>query len=109
MGQYEPNDSRNVTLKPNDGSTPEPARTGPRADTLRQQQQGQEKGGPGQKNQAHGGQEQVSYGNSRTERGRKESDMAKDRQQAGQRDEDDTLTSPGQAKVDANRPLGENG
>ena len=103
MGQYEPNDSRNVTLQQNDGSTAEPSRTGPGTEKVRQHQQEQQQGEPGQKNQAHGGQEQASYGNSRDEQGHKEADMAKTKK--GQAEED-TLTSPEQAMADASRPVG---
>ena len=40
MGEYEPNDSRNVTLKPN-RAPGEPPRTGPREAETRQQQAGE--------------------------------------------------------------------
>jgi hypothetical protein len=47
MGEYEPDDSRNVTLS--DHQAPgEPPRTGPREDAARQQAQGQASQGSGE-------------------------------------------------------------
>ena len=135
MGQYEPEDSRDVTL--NDGHEPGGIkRTGPREDESRQQEQQQQQGEgaqPGDQQQALdaqvGGprpeydqyevnqagninaqaeQAQPGYGNARDEEGHMEKEAAK-----GAKDGKDTAkpgeTSPRpdeRAEADANRPLG---
>ena len=135
MGQYEPEDSRDVTL--NDGHEPGGIkRTGPREGESRQQEQQQQQGEgaqPGDQQQALdaqvGGprpeydqyevnqagninaqaeQAQPGYGNARDEEGHMEDDAAK-----GAKDGKDTA-KPGEtssrpderAQADANRPLG---
>ena len=88
MGEYEPNDSRNVTQKK--GNVPgEPARTGPQEDATRDAAKAREKREGDDLSDRTAGVEtvqpadpaQAAYGNSRDEQGRKESDM-KDRQQS---------------------------
>ena len=131
MGQYEPNDSRNVTL--NDGHEPGGIkRTGPReAETRQQDEQQQNEGAqPGNQQQALDAQvggprpeydqyevnqagninkqaeAQSGYGNARDEDGQMEQDVALG-------DEDEQLAQPGEVSVrpdqraaaDAARPL----
>ncbi len=104
MGQYEPNDSRKVTLS-NDTAPGEPDRTGPReGETRQQQQQGD---APGKA--------QAGYGNSRDADGKMEQDAAPgakpDKRPNERKDGDavvgETSADPArQAQADAKRPLG---
>ncbi|MEP2236114.1 MAG: hypothetical protein ABJM58_12725 [Alteripontixanthobacter sp.] len=72
MGEYEPDDSRDVTL--GKGSTPiEPERTGPREDAARAKAQKDRK-----KDGDDAGEAQVGYGNSRSPHGDSSDEMAKD-------------------------------
>jgi hypothetical protein len=94
MGQYEPEDSRNVTLS-NHTAPGEPERTGPReGETRQQQRQGDAPDGA-----------QAGYGNSRTEQGTAEQDLAR-----GNSDDavvGETSDDPARkAQADAERPLG---
>ncbi|OBX19352.1 hypothetical protein A9995_06145 [Erythrobacter sp. QSSC1-22B] len=111
MGQYEPNDSRKVTLS-NDTAPGEPDRTGPREGETRQQQ-GQQRQGEAP------GKAQAGYGNSRDADGKMEQDAApgakpdkRSEERPNERKNGDavvgeTSTDPArQAQADAKRPLG---
>jgi hypothetical protein len=78
MGEYEPNDSRNVTRKKSD-LTGEPTRTGPREGETRRDD-GEREGEDASRTRGIEPDEQdhaqVGYGNSRTEQGRNERQMA---------------------------------
>ncbi len=96
MGQYEPEDSRNVTLS-NDTAPGEPDRTGPRESETRQQQ-GQQGEAPGKA--------QAGYGNSRDTEGRMEQDARPDRPATGDEFVGETSADPARrAQADAKRPL----
>lgn len=103
MGQYEPTDSRNVTLS-NDTAPGEPDRTGPREGETRRQ----EPRGDDASNSPGSGGAQTGYGNSRNERGTAEQDVATGKRAA----KDDavvgeTSSDPARkAQADAKRPLG---
>lgn len=99
MGQYEPRDSRDVTL--NDGHEPGGIkRTGPREGETRQSEQDE-------------GQARRGYGNARDEDGQMEQDVAtgshgKQPLAKGEAQPGETSSRPDQrAAADANRPLGE--
>jgi len=104
MGQYEPDDSRKVTLS-NDSAPGEPERTGPREGETRQQQ-GQHRQGDAP------GKAQAGYGNSRDADGRMEQDATPDakpgRPANGDEVAGETSADPArQAEADAKRPLGD--
>ena len=135
MGQYEPDDSRDVTL--NDGHEPGGIkRTGPREHETRQQEQG-EGARPGDQQQAidaksgsarpeydqyevnqagnlnKQSEAQSGYGNARNESGKMEQDVATEAVEQRQQQADPSAqpgeTSPRpdeRAKADAERPLG---
>ncbi len=102
MGEYEPNDSRDVTHSQG-GDTPEPSRTGPREATTRQAEQGGEKEGGAQ----------PGYGNARDEDGKSEKDAGKDGSGASKAPESkgdgfvgETSADPAaRARADAGRTL----
>lgn len=100
MGQYEPNDSRDVTLNAN-AAPGEPPRTGPRESDTRKQDEDSAKAGS-------------AYGNSRDKDGQREADMAEDKkngesESAGEPTADavgETSDEPNvRARADANPPL----
>lgn len=108
MGQYEPDDSRKVTLS-NDSAPGEPERTGPREGETRQQQ-GQHRQGDAP------GKAQAGYGNSRDADGRMEQDATPEakpdakpgRSANGDEVVGETSADPArQAEADAKRPLGD--
>ena len=93
MGQYEPDDSRDVTLRK--GHEPGGIeRTGPREHETRQQDQGDGR-------TARGG-----YGNARDENGQMEQDVATSEVHGGDAFVGEVSNDPTvRAKADANRPL----
>ena len=108
MGQYEPHDSRDVTLS-TDTAPGEPERTGPREAEARKQAQQQSQSDkkettPG-KGDAH-----VAYGNSADRKGQMEQDIATDGAKNGAKGDDsvvgETSADPAaRAKADGNRPI----
>lgn len=112
MGQYEPTDSRKVTLS-NDTAPGEPDRTGPREGESRRGEQsaahknaGSASDDPLQSEGQSEGRAQAGYGNSRDAEGR----MEQDARPNPKRDEaavGETSADPArQAEADAKRPLG---
>lgn len=99
MGQYEPNDSRDVTLS--DHSAPgEPDRTGHREGEARRQAEQQSK------DDGQAGEAQVAYGNSRDRQGQMEQDVATGSVDGGDSFVGETADDPARrAKADASRPL----
>ena len=118
MGQYEPEDSRKVTLS-NDTAPGEPDRTGPReSDTRRNEQSRAKHARPASYDplQSEGplkseGQAQAGYGNSRDTDGTMEQDAKSgakpDKPATGDEVVGETSADPArQAEADAKRPLG---
>ena len=103
MGQYEPNDSRDVTLS--DHSAPgEPDRTGHREGEARRQAEQQSKA------DGQAGEAQVAYGNSKDREGQMEQDIATDGAKNGTKGGGnavgETSADPAaRAKADGNRPI----
>ena len=108
-GQYEPKDSRDVTLS-NERAPGEPDRTGHREGEARQQEQqadaskGDSKDGP-EENKS-----QVAYGNSKDREGQMEQDIATDGAKNSTKGDEslvgETSADPAtRAKADGNRPL----
>lgn len=108
MGQYEPDDSRDVTLRAN-AAPGEPPRTGPR------EQDARRKAGSEQGDSAKTG---SADGNSRDKDGLREADMAERKQDGGKKPASQSIgeqvtdvvgkTSDNpniRARADANRPL----
>ena len=99
-GQYEPRDSRDVTLS-NERAPGEPDRTGHREGATRQQEQ--------QAN-SKDGEAQVAYGNSKDREGQMEQDIATDGAKNGTKGGGnavgETSADPAaRAKADGNRPI----
>ena len=99
-GQYEPRDSRDVTLS-SDSAPGEPDRTGHREGATRQQEQ--------QAN-SKDGEAQVAYGNSKDREGQMEQDIATDGAKNGTKGGGnavgETSADPAaRAKADGNRPI----
>ncbi|MEP2723048.1 hypothetical protein [Roseibium sp.] len=95
MGQYEPDDSRDVTNS-SQSAPGEPERTGPRESETRRDEPRR-----GEQSRAQMG-EQAGYGNSRDGEGRMEQDGANADEVLGEASEDPAR----QAEADAKRPLG---
>ena len=104
-GQYEPKDSRDVTLS-NERAPGEPDRTGHREGEMRQQEQQAEKSkGDSKENKS-----QVAYGNSKDREGQMEQDIATDGAKNGTKGGGnavgETSADPAaRAKADGNRPI----
>ena len=99
-GQYEPRDSRDVTLS-NERAPGEPDRTGHREGATRQQEQ--------QAN-SKDGEAQVAYGNSKDRAGQMEQDIATDGAKNGTNGDESVVGEASadpaaRAKADGNRPL----
>ena len=99
-GQYEPKDSRDVTLS-NERAPGEPDRTGHREGETRQQEQ---------QGDSTDGEAQVAYGNSKDREGQMEQDIATDGAKNGTKPDGgavgETSADPAaRAKADGNRPL----
>ena len=104
-GQYEPKDSRDVTLS-NERAPGEPDRTGHREGETRQQEQQAEKPDRDPKD----GEAQVAYGNSKDREGQMEQDIATDGAKNGTKGGDtavgETSADPAaRARADGNRPI----
>ena len=110
MGEYEPNDSRNVTQS-NHTAPGEPPRTGPREDAARRQAQQDDDRNDNRNGGRKEGASQPGYGNARDGSGQMEQDVAAD---AGDPFATPTVAprgenaegDPAALRRDAERPLG---
>ena len=105
-GQYEPRDSRDVTLS-NTSAPGEPDRTGHREGETRQQEQSDDTSdraadsAPSDGDKAH-----VAYGNSKDRKGQMEQDIATKNVDKKDSVVGETASDPAaRAKADANRPI----
>ena len=104
-GQYEPKDSRDVTLS-NERAPGEPDRTGHREGEARQQEQQAD----ASKGDSKESKSQVAYGNSKDREGQMEQDIATDGAKNGTKGGGnavgETSADPAaRAKADGNRPI----